>query len=102
MNRKRFVEIFSAYTGAIAAIPFSGLIRSSNPNYLSGHSPENSKELSADLVVCGGGLGGCAATLAALRNNLTVVLTEETDWIGGQISQQGVPPDEHQWIETHG
>jgi hypothetical protein len=24
MNRKRFVEIFSAYTGAIAAIPLSG------------------------------------------------------------------------------
>src|SRR5690606_2436773 len=33
---------------------------------------------------------------------LTVILTEETDWIGGQITQQGVPPDEHQWIETHG
>jgi hypothetical protein len=29
-------------------------------------------------------------------------MTEETDWIGGQLSQQGVPPDEHQWIETHG
>jgi hypothetical protein len=29
-------------------------------------------------------------------------MTEETDWIGGQISQQGVPPDEHRWIETHG
>ena len=29
-------------------------------------------------------------------------MTEETDWIGGQMTQQGVPPDEHQWIETHG
>ena len=29
-------------------------------------------------------------------------MTEETDWIGGQLSQQGVPPDEHRWIETHG
>ena len=29
-------------------------------------------------------------------------MTEETDWIGGQVSQQGVPPDEHPWIETHG
>ncbi|GAB3900295.1 FAD-dependent oxidoreductase [Larkinella knui] len=47
-------------------------------------------------------MGGCAAALAALRSNLRVILTEETDWIGGQISQQGVPPDEHQWIETHG
>ncbi|MEO6284712.1 MAG: FAD-dependent oxidoreductase [Dyadobacter sp.] len=62
-----------------------------------------SKEmLSADVVIAGAGLGGCAAALAALRNGLSVILTEETDWIGGQVSQQGVPPDEHQWIETHG
>jgi hypothetical protein len=62
-----------------------------------------SKEtLTADLVIAGAGLGGCAAALAALRNGLSVILTEETDWIGGQVSQQGVPPDEHQWIETHG
>jgi len=47
-------------------------------------------------------LGGCAAALSALRNGLTVILTEETNWIGGQLSSQGVPPDEHQWIETHG
>jgi hypothetical protein len=60
------------------------------------------KELAADLVVAGGGLGGCAAAVAALRNGLRVILTEETDWIGGQLTSQGVPPDEHQWIETHG
>ena len=60
------------------------------------------REFSADLVIAGGGLGGVAAALGALRNGLTVILTEETDWIGGQLSQQGVPPDEHQWIETHG
>src|SRR5690606_27772392 len=61
-----------------------------------------SEELSADVVIIGGGLGGCAAALGALRNGLQVVLTEETDWLGGQITQQGVPPDEHAWIETHG
>jgi hypothetical protein len=57
---------------------------------------------SADVVVAGGGMGGCATALAACRNGLKVIMTEETDWIGGQLSQQGVPPDEHQWIETHG
>jgi hypothetical protein len=56
----------------------------------------------ADVVIAGGGLGGCAAALAALRSGLKVVLTEETDWIGGQLTQQGVPPDEHRWIESHG
>lgn len=57
---------------------------------------------SADIVIVGGGLGGCAAALAALRNGQRVILVEETDWLGGQLTQQGVPPDEHQWIETHG
>lgn len=102
MNRKRFVEIFSAYTGAIAAIPLSGFPEFENRVHKYVRSPYDEKELSADLVICGGGLGGCAAALAALRNHLSVILTEETEWIGGQISQQGVPPDEHQWIETHG
>lgn len=59
-------------------------------------------EEKADVVIVGGGLGGCAAALAACRNGLRVILTEETDWLGGQIAQQGVPPDEHRWIETHG
>ena len=55
-----------------------------------------------DLVIAGGGMGGVAAALAALRSGLRVAMTEETDWVGGQLTQQAVPPDEHQWIETHG
>lgn len=60
------------------------------------------KEMTKDLVIIGGGLGGCAAALAAARNGLSVIMTEETDWIGGQITQQAVPPDENKWIETFG
>src|SRR5687768_6433071 len=60
------------------------------------------KELAADLVVIGGGLGGAAAAWAAARNGLRVILTEETDWIGGQFTSQAVPPDEHGWIERFG
>ncbi|NDL58745.1 FAD-dependent oxidoreductase [Phytoactinopolyspora sp. XMNu-373] len=56
----------------------------------------------ADVAVIGGGLGGVAAALAAARHGLTVVLTEETDWVGGQLTAQGVPPDEHPWIEQFG
>ena len=59
-------------------------------------------ELQADLVIIGGGLGGCAAALAAARNGLRVIMTEETDWIGGQLTAQAVPPDENLWIETFG
>src|SRR5215831_3481186 len=59
--------------------------------------PSAPKELAADLVIIGGGLGGCAAALAAARSGLRVILTEETDWIGGQLTAQAVPPDENQW-----
>jgi len=59
-------------------------------------------EMKADVVVIGGGVGGFAATLAAARNGLRVIMTEETDWIGGQLTAQAVPPDEHPWIEAFG
>lgn len=59
-------------------------------------------DLDCDVAVIGAGVGGFAAALAALRNGMRVVLTEETDWIGGQLTAQAVPPDEHPWIEEFG
>ncbi len=58
--------------------------------------------MNCDVLVVGGGLGGCAAALAALEAGCTVVLTEPTDWLGGQVTQQGVPPDENWLIERGG
>ena len=60
------------------------------------------QELRADIAIIGGGVGGVAAALAALRAGKTVILTEETDWIGGQFTSQAVPPDESVWIEQFG
>ena len=57
-------------------------------------------ELASGVVVVGGGLGGVAAALAAADLGADVVLTEETSWLGGQLTAQAVPPDEHPWIET--
>lgn len=99
MNRRNFIELISAGSGALAYTPF--ISRKSAPQVFA-LQHISAYELSADVVIAGGGLGGCAAALAALRNGLKVILTEETNWLGGQLSQQGVPPDEHQWIETHG
>lgn len=59
-------------------------------------------EKTTEILVIGGSLGGCAAALAACRLGRKVILTEETDWIGGQLTSQAVPPDEHPWIETTG
>lgn len=59
-------------------------------------------EMRADIVIIGGGVGGCAAALAASKMGKQVILTEETSWIGGQLTSQGVPPDENKWIEQFG
>lgn len=61
-----------------------------------------SHELQTDVLIVGGGVGGCAAALAVARNGRRVILTEESDWIGGQFTAQAVPPDEHGWIERFG
>ncbi|GAB3838480.1 FAD-dependent oxidoreductase [Kribbella italica] len=57
--------------------------------------------VSADVAVIGGGLGGCAAALAAAGRGLRVVLTEATDQVGGQVTSQLVSAlDEHPDVET--
>jgi hypothetical protein len=56
-----------------------------------------------DVAVIGGGVGGVAAALAAAEGGVNVVLSEATDWLGGQITSQGVAAlDEHALIETFG
>ncbi len=62
----------------------------------------HARELSCDVAVIGGGVGGCAAALAAARNGMRVILSDSTDWLGGQLTSQAVPPDEHPWIESFG
>lgn len=63
-------------------------------------SNEDSAGDTFDVVVIGGGLGGCAAALAACQAGRSVVLVEATDWLGGQMTAQGVSAlDEHARIE---
>ena len=102
MNRRNFIT-YTALLGGSALLESNTLAPRLNKPFNKKNSRQSiGKEAAADVVIIGGGLGGCASALAACRNGLSVILTEETDWIGGQLSQQGVPPDEHQWIETHG
>jgi hypothetical protein len=61
------------------------------------------EEMDCDVLVAGGGTGGIAAAMAAARAGRTVCLLEETDWIGGQLTAQGVSAlDEHEHIERFG
>lgn len=60
------------------------------------------RELHTDIVITGGSLGGVAAALSAASAGKKVIMTEDTYWIGGQLTNQAVPPDEHMWIEQFG
>jgi hypothetical protein len=60
------------------------------------------RELKTQILIVGASVGGVAAALAACSMGADVILTEPTSWIGGQLTSQAVPPDEHPWIETHG
>jgi hypothetical protein len=61
------------------------------------------RRVACDVAVIGGSLGGVAAALAACETGRTVVLTEASDWLGGQVTSQGVTPlDEHEHIERFG
>src|SRR5690606_19782412 len=62
----------------------------------------NHQSQETELLVVGAGVGGVAAALAALRRGRTVVMTEEHRWVGGQLTVQGTPPDEHPWLEDFG
>lgn len=43
-----------------------------------------------DVIVAGAGTGGLGAAIQAARMGCNVLLTEETDWIGGQMTAAGV------------
>lgn len=66
------------------------------------HLQTRPKSFSTDILIVGGGLGGVSAALGALRRGRRVLLTEEYEWLGGQLTSQAVPPDEHTWVEQFG
>lgn len=102
MKRRNFIGMLGATGGLLASAPLVASPAVIPANAARQKKRKADREMKADLIIAGGGIGGCACALGALRNGLSVVMTEETDWIGGQITQQGVPLDEHRWIETHG
>jgi hypothetical protein len=103
LRRRSFLKQLGIAVPFLANVPT--LVAPAFSADLPGTAPQTKppgRELRADLIVIGGGLGGCSAALAGARNGLKVILTEETDWIGGQLTAQAVPPDEHPWIESFG
>lgn len=100
MKRRNFLQTISA-GGALLLTPNELKSTAKAPSFQT-FSIADEELLSADVVIIGGGLGGISSALSLLQKNKKVILTEETDWLGGQLTQQGVPLDEHKWIEYTG
>jgi hypothetical protein len=66
---------------------------------------ETLRQENYDIAIIGGGMGGVAAALTILKldANAKVLLLEETSWLGGQMTSQGVSAlDENKYIESTG
>jgi len=59
-------------------------------------------QVKTDVLILGGGTSAVSAALALAEMDVSCIITEETDWIGGQLTSQAVPSDEHIWIEQFG
>ncbi|MBU6414477.1 MAG: FAD-dependent oxidoreductase [Planctomycetes bacterium] len=55
-----------------------------------------------DILIIGATTGGVAAALSIARLGRSCIMVGSSDWLGGQLTSQAVPPDENQWIETVG
>lgn len=61
------------------------------------------KVIECDVFIAGGGMGGLAAAIRVAQKGLSVCVTEETHWIGGQMTAQGVSAfDENKYVEDSG
>src|SRR5258708_6498895 len=59
--------------------------------------------VSCDILIAGAGPGGIAGAIEASKRGVSVCMTEESDWIGGQITAGGVSAlDENRFIEIAG
>ncbi|MEM9157276.1 MAG: FAD-dependent oxidoreductase, partial [Cyanobacteria bacterium P01_F01_bin.33] len=80
---------------SLSALALSGAIGlSSVPVTLSPVAAQpdlNSVDITTcDILIAGGGLSGSAVAYESLQAGHTVCMTDITDWVGGQISSQGV------------
>ena len=61
-----------------------------------------SHHFQTDVLIVGGSLGGVAAAISCGRMGVRTIMVAPDQWLGGQATSQGVPPDEHPWIESTG
>lgn len=68
-----------------------------------GSTPAAGSVLDCAVLVVGGGTGGMAAAIASARVGMKTCVTEETDWVGGQLTAQGLnASDDSRFTDTIG
>ncbi|MDB4945458.1 MAG: Endoglucanase [Labilithrix sp.] len=96
----------SVVTGGCAAEPEDDSEASADPltgTPPSGTTPAAGSVLDCSVLVVGGGTGGMAAGIAAARVGMDTCVTEETDWVGGQLTAQGLnASDDSRFTDTIG
>ncbi len=78
MNRRDFIST-SVWAGGCSLLLPLTMACARGESSSTAKQVTKANELKADLVIIGGGFGGCATALAACRNGLRVIMTEETD-----------------------
>ncbi len=60
-----------------------------------------SEYLTCDILIIGGSFSAVATALSAARENpqASIILTEPTDWLGGQATSEGVSAIDNCWFE---
>lgn len=54
--------------------------------------PESIYNREYDVVICGGGVSGCTAAIAAARSGASVMVVEQNGYLGGSLTACGVGP----------
>lgn len=68
-----------------------------------GSTPAAGSTIDCQVLVVGGGTGGMAAAIASARIGMKTCVTEETDWVGGQLTAQGLnASDDNRFTDSIG
>jgi heterodisulfide reductase subunit A-like polyferredoxin len=58
--------------------------------------------LKTEVLILGGVTSAVSAALSLGDLGVKCIVVEETDWVGGQLTAQSVPSDEHICLEQFG
>jgi hypothetical protein len=89
MSKSRSLLVFLLLLTLIGVGVYAFFVRSPEIALIS-TSAELPANSTYDVVVVGGGASGVAAAIQAARQDSKVVILEETDWLGGQMSAGAV------------